>query len=77
MAKRSLTARRREVGRQAMNIRKIIDANQFTKKQQQIFIFGYLHALIANKSTNDVVYQIAFFRPESMLQELENFASKK
>jgi hypothetical protein len=75
MAKRTLAARRKEVGRQAAHIRSLLAANRFTKKEKEIFLFAYLHALISNKSTTDVVYQIAFFRPSTMLEELENFAN--
>lgn len=75
MAKRTLASRRKEVGRQATNIKMIMAANNFTEKQKDIFLFGYLQALCSNKSTNDIVYQIAIIR--GTLDELERFAAGK
>lgn len=73
MAKRTLASRRKEIGRQAANIKMIMASNNFSKKEKDVFLFGYLHALLSNKSTSDVVYQIAIIR--GSLEELERFAA--
>jgi hypothetical protein len=73
MAGKSLAARRKEIGRQAANIKMVMASNNFSKKEKDIFLFGYLHALLSNKNTADVVYQIAIIR--GSLEELERFAA--
>jgi hypothetical protein len=81
MAARTLSSRRKAVGITLNNIEEIIDKNNLRGEKAALVAYTYLYAMIMNKTTNDVVYQIALMRmggtAQNAINELRSFAQGK
>jgi len=80
MAK-TLNSRKKAVGITLNNIEEILDKNNIKGEKAALVVYTYLYAMVMNKATNDIVYQIALMRlgkgGTGAINEMRDFVTRK
>jgi hypothetical protein len=81
MAAKTLNSRKKAVGITLNNIEEILSKNNLKGDRAALVVYAYLYAMVMNKTTNDIVYQIALMRmggtAQNAINELRSFAQGK